>query len=221
MMRHIKIIADKFLACIALLVLSPIMLVAAIGIKASSKGPVLYKAKRMGKDLKPFTVYKFRTMCINADKEGAITATHDSRVFTWGGILRRTKIDELPQLINILQGTMSIVGPRPEDIDIVNKYYTESEKKTLRVLPGLACPGSIFNYTHGDQYLKDNDAAISYVDHFLHLKLALDMYYLEHWSLFYDIRVIFRTIVAIVLSTFCSKRMNYPIEYRKVFGEKK
>ncbi len=219
-MRKIKSITDRLLAGIALVTLSPIMLIAAIGVKISSKGPVFYRAKRMGINQEPFTIYKFRTMRINADREGAITAVHDNRIFAWGEILRKTKIDELPQLINILQGTMSIVGPRPEDIDIVNKHYTEAEKRTLKVLPGLACPGSIFNYTHGDQYLIGNDTEAAYVNHFLHLKLALDIYYLDHWSLLYDIRIIFRTIYTIIRSTISSKRMNFPIEYRKVFGEK-
>lgn len=219
-MRQIKGIADRILAGVALVILSPIMLIAAIGVKISSPGPIFYKAKRMGRDLEPLTIYKFRTMRVNADKEGAITAVHDSRVFGWGEILRKTKIDELPQLINILRGTMSIVGPRPEDIDIVNKYYTEKEKATLKVLPGLACPGSIFNYTHGDQYLKDNDTDVAYAKQFLHIKLALDIYYLEHWSLLYDIRIILRTISAIIMASISSERMNYPIEYRKVFGEK-
>ncbi|MCI8779896.1 MAG: sugar transferase [Lachnospiraceae bacterium] len=218
-MKRIKSIVERFLAGIALLVLSPVMLFAAIGIKLSSQGPVFYKAKRMGKNLKPLTIYKFRTMYVGAEKEGAVTAVHDKRVFALGEVLRKTKIDELPQLINILNGTMSIIGPRPEDMDIVNKYYTREEKKTLTVLPGLACPGSIFNYTHGEQYLKDNNTEDAYVKEFLHIKLALDLYYLRHWSLFYDIRIIFRTIYAILVSTCTSRQIDFPLEYKKVFGE--
>ncbi len=194
------------------------MLIAMIGIKISSKGAVLYKAKRMGKNMNPITVYKFRTMHMNADKEGAITAIDDSRIFSWGEVLRKTKIDELPQLFNVLGGNMSIIGPRPEDISIVNRYYTNEEKKTLDVLPGLACPGSIFNYTHGKQYLKGDDIDELYVKKFLHIKLALDLYYLRHWSLLYDIKIMFRTVYAIVVTLFTSKQMNYPMEYKIVFG---
>ncbi len=217
-MRKIKEITDRVLAGIALIILSPIMLIAMIGIKISSKGAVLYKAKRMGKNMNPITVYKFRTMHMNADKEGAITAIDDSRIFSWGEVLRKTKIDELPQLFNVLGGNMSIIGPRPEDISIVNRYYTNEEKKTLDVLPGLACPGSIFNYTHGKQYLKGDDIDELYVKKFLHIKLALDLYYLRHWSLLYDIKIMFRTVYAIVVTLFTSKQMNYPMEYKIVFG---
>ena len=113
---------------------------------------------------------------------------------------------------------MSIIGPRPEDISIVNRYYTNEEKKTLDVLPGLACPGSIFNYTHGKQYLKGDDIDELYVKKFLHIKLALDLYYLRHWSLLYDIKIMFRTVYAIVVTLFTSKQMNYPMEYKIVFG---
>lgn len=214
---ELKMVIDKVLAGLALTAFSPIMLVAAAGIKMSGKGPVFYKAKRMGKDRKPLTIYKFRTMRVGADKEGAITSIYDKRVFAWGKFLRDTKIDELPQLVNILQGNMSIVGPRPEDMDIVNKYYTEEEMRTLSVLPGLACPGSIYNYTHGDLYLKGDNTEEIYVKEFLHTKLLMDLYYLEHWSLGYDLHIILRTLRAIFMSVFSNKRLDYPLEYKKIF----
>lgn len=219
-MRLAKGLIDKFLALIALLVLFPIMLLAAIGIKISSDGPIFYKTKRMGMGMKPFTIYKFRTMCVGADKAGAITGKNDSRIFPWGDFLRKTKIDELPQLLNILFGTMAVVGPRPEDISIVEKYYTDEEKRTLDVLPGLACPGSIFNYTHGDEYLKDDDTDEAYVNNFLHIKLALDMYYLDHWSLFYDAEIIVRTVIAIVMTSVLGKKCRLPKEYVYTMSKK-
>ncbi len=207
---------DVVLSLAALLVLSPVMIIAALGILISDPGPVIYKAKRMGRDMVPVTMYKFRTMRAGSDKQGAITAANDKRVFAWGEILRKTKIDELPQLINILKGEMSIVGPRPEDVDIVNEFYTEKEKLTLKVLPGLACPGSIFNYTHGDKYLSGDDAQSAYTDRFLHIKLALDLYYLRHWSLIYDISLIIRTVQAIILTMRGNEKTDYPIEYKKI-----
>ncbi len=219
-MRKIKNIADKIVAGIALIILSPIMLIACIGIKLSSKGTVLYKAKRMGKDLKPIIIYKFRTMRMDTEQEGAITAIDDDRIFPWGNILRKTKIDELPQLFNVLEGSMSIIGPRPEDISIVKKYYTDKEKTTLNVLPGLACPGSIFNYTHGDQYLKGKDIDKIYVKEFMHIKLALDLYYLEHWNLLYDVEIIIRTIYVILITSLSSRKIEFPMEYRRVFGKR-
>lgn len=219
-MKKIKNIADRILAGIALVILSPIMFIAVIGIKLSSKGTVFYKANRMGVGLKPIIIYKFRTMRMDADKEGIITKNNDNRIFPWGKFLRKTKIDELPQLFNILEGNMSIVGPRPEDVSIVENFYTNEEKETLKVLPGLACPGSIFNYTHGYQYLEGNNTDEVYVENFLHIKLALDLYYLEHWSLLYDVQIVFRTIYTIVVILFTSKKLGYPVEYKKVFSEK-
>lgn len=216
--KAIKTIADRLMALIAIICLSPIMLIAAIGIKLTSKGPMLYKAKRMGYGEKPLFVYKFRTMRVGADMEGAITGAQDSRVFKWGEILRKTKVDELPQLFNILNGTMSIIGPRPEDIDIVEKYYTDEEKRTLSVLPGLACPGSIFNYTHGEKYLTGDNAEEIYVKKLLHVKLALDLFYLDHWNLWYDLSLIFRTIYAIFLNMVGKENKKYPYEYIKVYG---
>ncbi len=216
-MRKVKRILDEFLAAMSLIILSPVMVIAAVGIKLSSKGTVFYKAKRMGKDLKQITVYKFRTMYMGSDKKSMITAVNDNRIFAWGEILRKTKIDELPQLLNVLEGSMSIIGPRPEDISIVDNYFTDEEKKTLDVLPGLASPGSIFNYTHGDQYLKGNNANEVYVKEFLHIKLALDLYYLSHWSLWYDMKIIVRTLYTIVMMSFTSKQLGYPVEYKKVF----
>ena len=212
----IKRASDVVLSAMALLILSPVMIIAALGILICDPGPVIYKAKRMGKDLVPVTMYKFRTRRVGSDKHGAITAANDNRVFAWGEILRKTKIDELPQLINILKGEMSIVGPRPEDVDIVNEFYTDKEKLTLKVLPGLACPGSIFNYTHGDKYLSGDDAQSAYTDKFLHIKLALDLYYLKHWSLIYDISIIIRTVQAIVQTMGGREWIDHPMEYKKI-----
>lgn len=218
--KYIKKILDRFLALIAIICLSPIMIIAAVGIKLSSKGPIIYKAQRMGYKMKPFTVYKFRSMHVGTESQGAITGAKDSRVFKWGELLRKTKVDELPQLFNILTGTMSIIGPRPEDIYIVEDYYTDEEKKTLMVLPGLACPGSIYNYTHGEKYLSMGDATEIYVTKLLHVKLALDLYYLEHWNLFYDISLVFRTVHSIVLSIIGVEINDYPYEYLKVYGNR-
>lgn len=220
MQKLLKRIADFVLSLLALIILSPIMIIATIGIKLANKGPIFYMAKRMGKNMKPMLIYKFRTMRVGADKESSITGANDSRIFAWGEFLRKSKIDELPQLINILNGTMSIVGPRPEDIGIVENDYTDEQKKTLEVLPGLACPGSIFNYTHGDLYLDNNYTDDAYVKKILPVKLALDVYYLEHWSLWYDAKIIIRTIYAILHTMISTKRMGYPLEYRMVFKNK-
>ncbi len=220
MQKVLKSLLDRLFALLSLILLSPVFLIAAVGIKCSSKGPVIYKARRMGKNMQPMVIYKFRSMHVGLENQGAITGRRDPRIFVFGSFLRKTKIDELPQLLNILLGTMSIIGPRPEDIDIVRQYYTEEEKRTLDVLPGLACPGSIFNYTHGDLYLTDEDTDDAYINRFLHVKLALDLYYIDHWSIGYDVSIILRTIAAIFHTTLSKKQLPPPLEYREVFGQR-
>lgn len=209
----VKRVFDIILSAIALIALFPIMLIAAIGIKLSSEGPIIYTAQRIGKDMKRINVYKFRTMHINADRAGSITATNDSRIFRFGNLLRVLKIDELPQLINILQGTMSIIGPRPESVDIVENHYNKEQKRTLEMLPGLASPGSIFNYTHGEKYIGENNAEEDYVNKLMPVKLAMDLYYMDNFSVFYDVEIIFRTVVTILSQMLGKTEFKYPKEY--------
>ena len=218
--RIIKRIFDIVLSLLSVIVFSPVLLIAAIGVVVSNGFPIIYKAKRMGKNMKEITVFKFRTMRVNSDKAGAITGKNDSRVFWWGKILRKAKIDELPQLFNILIGNMSIVGPRPEDINVVNNYYTNEEKNTLNILPGLASPGSLFNYTHGDLFLNDENTDETYINKFLHIKLSLDLYYMSHWSLLYDAKIIFRTMYTILMISVFKKQLNYPTEYLILYKDK-
>lgn len=191
---------DILLSFIALVALLPLLAVVAVGIRVSSSGPILYRAKRVGLNGKIFTMNKFRTMHYADQNSSAspITAMNDSRVFTLGVWLRRLKIDELPQLINVLRGEMSIVGPRPEDPLIVNKYYSQDHFEAFRVLPGLASPGSIFNYTHGEQFLGEHDAEKDYVEQLLPIKLAFDIIYVREASFGYDLKIICRTIWAML-----------------------
>lgn len=212
----VKRLFDIIFSIVALIALFPFMLIAAIGVKVSSKGPIFYKAKRMGKNMLPFDVYKFRTMHVNSDKEGSITATNDSRIFPFGNVLRKIKIDELPQLINIIQGTMSIIGPRPESIDIFERYYSDEQKRTLDMLPGLASPGSVFNYTHSEKYLGKANADKDYVKKLMPIKLAMDLYYIDHFSIGYDIEVIFRTVAVIVCQLFGKTDYKYPKEFKYI-----
>jgi len=201
---------DAVLAAAALLILSPAMMAAVVGIRLSSIGPVLYRCRRMGRGGVEFWLYKFRTMHVERNRGGsAITARDDRRIFRFGRWLRRTKIDELPQLFNVLRGEMAIVGPRPEDPDIVRRYYTAAQWSTLTVLPGLASPGSIYNYTHGEKLLREGDAERVYVTELLPVKLALDMAYIRDASLAYDVRVACRAI-AVIMGTLAGQR-SFPL----------
>lgn len=190
----VKRLFDVVAAALALIVVSPLLALAAIGIRWSSPGPVFYRARRTGRGGRPFVMYKLRTMDHAARVGSAITAPQDTRVFPFGAWLRRTKVDELPQLVNVLRGDMSLVGPRPEDPALVRDHYTAAHYQTLAVRPGLASPGSLYQYTHGDELLDGRDAEGTYVQRLLPVKLAIEVLYVRRASLTYDLAIIGRTL---------------------------
>jgi lipopolysaccharide/colanic/teichoic acid biosynthesis glycosyltransferase len=146
-----------------------------------------------------FTMYKFRTMRVHtSDAANPITALNDSRVFPFGAFLRATKIDELPQLVNVLKGDMTLVGPRPEAPEIVRSHYTPDDLVTLQVPPGVTSPGTVYYYTHCESMLATDKVVDEYVQRLLPAKLALDRVYIKRPTVLYDIRVILRTIFTIV-----------------------
>jgi len=158
-----KRLFDVVVAALGLVAAAPLLLVAAVGIRLSSPGPILYRARLLGRDGRPFTMYKLRTMHLNhRTSRSVITAQHDPRVFAFGRPLRRLKIDELPQLVNVLRGEMSLVGPRPQHPDIVRSYYAPEHGETLRVRPGLASPGSLYDSTHGEPLVGSADPERAY-----------------------------------------------------------
>jgi lipopolysaccharide/colanic/teichoic acid biosynthesis glycosyltransferase len=179
---------DILLCSAALVFFLPVFLFAAAGILLSSKGPIIYKSRRIGLNGKSFTMYKFRSMHEVQPHKSPITSVNDSRVYRFGSFLRRSKIDELPQLWNVLKGQMSIVGPRPEAPEIVENCYTVDQLETLKIMPGLTSPGSLFDYIYGDVLLAGDDAEKAYVDKLLPIKLELDAYYMRHKSLAYDLK---------------------------------
>lgn len=217
----VRRLSDILLAAAGLALLSPLLALAALGIKLYSRGPILYRAARAGRHGQPFTMYKFRTMHAEpAAGASAITAQRDPRVFGFGAWLRRLKIDELPQLFNILKGDMSFVGPRPEDPRIVAQHYTLAQYETLAVLPGLASPGSLYNYTHGEKLLATADPERQYVERLLPLKLALDAVYVRETSWRYDLRIVGRTVLTIARIALGQREFPDPPEMEKVVGAK-
>src|SRR5256886_13096769 len=149
---------DVVFAGLALVVLSPLLALAALGIWLSDKGQIFYRARLAGRDGRPFTMYKLRTMRVDHGAfRSVITADQDPRVFRFGAWLRRAKVDELPQLLNILRGEMSIVGPRPEHPDIVSRHYRPEHRELLGVRPGLTSPGTLYDYAHGDTIVGRSD----------------------------------------------------------------
>lgn len=200
----------------ALLVAGPVILGAALGIRFSSPGPVLYRAQRVGQKGRLFTMLKLRTMHCREVSGSSITASNDQRVFALGRLLRALKIDELPQLINVLRGDMAIVGPRPEAPDIVDRYYSAEDRKSLAVAPGLTSPGSIFYYTHGEQLLADGDAEHVYASRLLPVKMAIDLNYLQRSSLASDVLVMARTAITLLRKALGQTQFPEPREYARL-----
>lgn len=189
---------DIVVAAAGLVVLSPVMALVAALLRLTTSGPVLHRAARVGRCGRSYTMHKFRTMRYAPGEQGArITGTTDERVVAVGRLLRRTKLDELPQLWDVLRGAMSVVGPRPEDPDIVRDHYTPAMLRTLNVRPGLTSPGSIFGTTHAMVLLDADDPETAYVERMLPVKLALELVYLERQSFWYDLRIIGRTMTTI------------------------
>lgn len=203
---------DLALSLFALLVLLPVMAAAALAVWLADGVPVLHRAKRVGRDGQVFTMLKFRSMRNRrpGTVDSVITAANDSRVFALGAFLRRSKIDELPQLVNIVRGDMAVIGPRPESPDIVARYYDARARTVLAAPPGLASPGSLYDYTHGPALLAGaQDVEQQYAERVLPEMLALDWVYAQHASLRYDLVLIVRTVVTIVQIA-CGRRQFPP-----------
>jgi len=236
-MRTVSRLVDASIALCALIASSPLLLIAAIGIKLTSTGPILYRAPRIARDRRrwpvassppahaferrrqtgyrghEFTAFKFRTMRVDAGGAATpITAWRDPRVFPFGHWLRATKIDELPQLLNVIKGEMALVGPRPEAPESVRKHYTPDDLLTLQVLPGLTSPGTLYYFTHCETMLTGDEVVEPYVRRLLPLKLALDRVYIKHATLLYDFQVILRTVVVITARMVGTRRFPDPPE---------
>lgn len=205
-----------------LVCLWPLLLLAAIGIRLTSKGPIIYRAKRAGRRGTTFTMYKLRTMHL-AETGSAITAPNDSRVFPLGKWLRASKVDELPQLFNVLKGEMSLVGPRPEDARIVEAHYTELDRITLQVPPGFTSPGVLYTVTHGDAQIGDDNPEEDYLNLVLPVKMALDRVYVQRCSLFYDLQILWRTAIVLFKRLTGTQSFAYPpeLEVAEVESERK
>lgn len=194
MKRIFDIIASGF----GLLILSPLMLIVAIWIKLDSPGPVFYRQIRVGRYGTDFRIFKFRSMRIGSDKGSLITVGgHDARITRSGYFIRKTKIDELPQLINVFIGDMSLVGPRPEVRHYVD-YWTKEQLHILDVRPGITDPASI-RYRNENELLEQaKDPEKYYIEVIMQDKLKLYLQYVAEQSFWYDIKLIFQTFHTII-----------------------
>ena len=186
-------------AMIALLLLTPLFFLGSLLAKLQSKGPVFYKAKRVGKDETLFEMYKFRTMVVNADTlGGSLTTYRDTRITPIGRFLRWTKLDELPNLINVIKGEMSLIGPRPETPNYV-KYYTEIQKQVLQVKPGMTGPSQLANRDEAEKLKGQQDAEHYYITELMPKKLALDLHYVATQSIASDIGWLLKTFWVVIV----------------------
>jgi lipopolysaccharide/colanic/teichoic acid biosynthesis glycosyltransferase len=185
---------DVFVAATGLVLLSPVLLICAVLVKVSSAGPVLFSQTRVGKGGRVFRILKFRTMCAGAEAKGpGITASGDRRVSTVGRVLRRTKLDELPQLWNVLKGDMSLVGPRPELPQYVQRYDAQ-QRTVLAIRPGITDPASIAYRYEEDMLAAVDDPERHYCDVIVPAKLRMNLRYLEKISLSSDLRLMLQTL---------------------------
>ena len=193
--QGIKRIFDFVVSLVGVIVISPILLIVAIAIKIDSKGNVLFLQKRVGRNGKPFYIYKFRTMVTDAEKLGKqITVGKDNRITKVGAFLRKYKIDELPQLLNVVKGDMSLVGPRPEVPRYV-ELYSEEERRVLEVRPGITDLASLRYKDENDILGKVENPEEYYINVIMKDKLKLNLEYIEKSNILLDISLIFKTII--------------------------
>jgi lipopolysaccharide/colanic/teichoic acid biosynthesis glycosyltransferase len=192
-------IFDFFFSCLGLILLLPFFLLIALLIKINSSGPVLYKQSRIGLNGSDFSVFKFRSMRVDSDKGGLITVGgRDARVTSIGYYLRKYKLDELPQLINVLTGDMSLVGPRPE----VKKYvdlYNHEQSKVLSIRPGITDWASIYYRDENEILGKSTDPEKDYIEKVMPDKLKCNLIYIENYGPVEYFKIIFSTLCHIVL----------------------
>ena len=212
--KFFKRLFDVICALLGIMGTSPIWIVSIILTEISDPGPLFYFANRVGKDNKKFKMWKFRSMRVVRGASEASLRPEQDRIFWWGKIMRRLKIDELPQLLNILNGTMSIVGPRPAAVDQIEITRGGENAIAATVPCGLTSQSSLWDYIYGDQFTEEEE----YNEKVLPIRLKLDVYYVKHASFWWDICLIWWTVLSILYTT-CG---NYPqwlhdklVEYSK------
>lgn len=192
-----KRIFDIIFSLTVLLLLLPVIIGVAVAIKFHDWGPVFYRAQRVGRNGKIFSMFKFRTMVVNADKIGASSTTlSDARITPVGRFLRKTKLDELPQFINVFIGNMSVVGPRP-DVKAFTDMFTEEEKAILKVKPGITDWASVWNSDEGKILEGAEDPDKAYMELIWPEKKRLQLKYVRERTFLSDIKIIWLTLAAI------------------------
>lgn len=192
--RFFDVVASFF----GLLILAPVFALIAVWIKLDSAGPVFFRQERVGRYGVPFKIHKFRTMRVDAEKSGRLTVGADSRITRSGNFLRKTKIDELPQLIDVLLGHMSLVGPRPEVQEYIDCYPADVREKVLTVRPGITDKASIEMVDESEILAKFDDPKKAYIDNILPIKQKYYLQYVNEQGFILDLKLIFMTLKKII-----------------------
>lgn len=194
-----KRLFDVVFSLTMLIVLSPLLLAIACAVWLADRGPVVYRHQRVGRYGKPFYVYKFRSMRQNHPLKSELTFSKDPRITAVGSFLRASKLDELPQLVNVLKGEMSVVGPRPETPRYV-AYYTDEEREALKLRPGLTGPASVL-FRSQEQLLGGVDFEHYYITVLMPVKMQINLEYMRNQSFWLDLKIILHTIVVLIFPT--------------------
>lgn len=198
MYKHIKRFLDILCALVGIIGTSPFWLFAIIGILMSDWGPVFYTSTRIGKDNKPFRMFKFRSMRVAKDADESSLRADEDRIFAFGKLIRKLKIDELPQLLNVLNGTMSVIGPRPVANDQKELFRTGKWNLAAEVAVGLSGPAALYDFLYGDQFTDEAE----YMEKVFPTRRELEYIYVKKMSFGYDVKMVWWTIVSIVLAVF-------------------
>jgi lipopolysaccharide/colanic/teichoic acid biosynthesis glycosyltransferase len=192
--KYGKRIFDFIASLIGLILLSPFLVIIGVLVKISDKGPVFYRSKRVGQNFKPFYLLKFRTMVVNAEELGpSITKGGDQRITKIGKFLRKTKLDELPQLWNVIKGELSLVGPRPE-VEKYISFYKDDYKEILKIRPGITDYAAIKFKNEEEILAKFEDVEKAYIENVLPEKIKLYKTYLNEIGFLTDLKLIFKTL---------------------------
>lgn len=198
MYKVIKRVFDFISALLGIIGTSPLWIIAIVGILISDWGPIFYTAHRIGKGNKPFKMYKFRSMRVAKTANEASLRPDEDRIFPFGHFIRRVKIDELPQLLNILNGTMSLVGPRPVAQDQFELFRTGKWNEAAKVPVGLSGPAALYDFIYGDQFTDEKE----YMEKVFETRRELEYVYVKKAGIFYDLKMIVYTVICILYALF-------------------
>lgn len=194
----LKRLFDIIASFVGLLVLSPLLVIISIWVKGDSNGPIFFRQTRVGRFGIPFRIHKFRTMKVDSETLGRLTVGADSRITSSGHFLRKTKIDELPQLIDVFIGAMSLVGPRPEVQEFIDCYPDDVREKVLSVRPGITDRASIEMVDENEILSGYEDFRQAYIDEILPIKQKFYLEYVESNNVFMDVKIILSTLCKII-----------------------